>query len=287
MQTTLLVSQTELSQYQQKILKFIDSDLKPLPSSVSRVLNAVDDQMSNAGFIGELLGLDHILAAKVLQAANSAYLGYGPSCSSLTDAVVRLGFNRIKTMVLGVVTSSVLETSLKGYRYSSTDIWNHSVAVATSAQWIARAMRYAFPEEAYVAGLLHDIGKITLNHLIVGILAPFYVQVDQKGFAVYRVERMYFGLDHAFVGGMMAKKWNFPERLLLGIKHHHTPNESTDDGYLASIVNIANACNPYSNSKDNHYGLDNIHPSSYAILGLDKQQISEKIADLFTYYRSK
>ncbi len=97
---------------------------------------------------------------------------------------------------------------------------------------------------------------------------------------------MFFGVDHAFVGGIMAKKWNFPERLLLGIKHHHTPNESSDDGYLASIVNIANACNPYNNSKENMYGTDNIHPSSYAILGLDKHQVLEKIVDLHGYYKT-
>jgi putative nucleotidyltransferase with HDIG domain len=283
----MVISQTELDHNREKILKYIDSDLKPLPTSVSRVLNAVDDQMSNAGFIGELLGLDHILAAKILQAANSAYLGYGPSCSNLTDAVVRLGFNRVKIIVLGVVTSSVLETALKGYRYSSNDIWNHSVSVAMAAQWIARSLKYSFPEEAYVAGLLHDIGKVTLNHLIISIRSAFYDQVDQKGYAIYRVERMFFGIDHAFVGGMMTKKWNFPERLLLGIKHHHTPNESTDDGYLAGIVNLANSCSPYNNSKDNNYGMDNIHPSTFAILHLEKQDVIDRINELYAYYKPK
>lgn len=281
----LLVSQLELSRYQRKILQYIDSDLKPLPASVSRVLNAVDNQMSNAGIIGELLGLDHVLAARVLQAANSAYLGYGPSCSSLTDAVIRLGFNRVKVIVLGVVTSSVLETPLKGYKYTSTDIWNHSVSVATAAQWIARALRYQFPEEAYVAGLLHDIGKIALNHLIVGIYDNFYKTVEERGLHVYRVERMYFGLDHAFVGGLMAEKWHFPERLLLGIKHHHTPSESTDDGFLSSIVNIANACNPYDNNKENDFGINYIHPASFDILKLDRDNVYEKVLELNSYYK--
>jgi putative nucleotidyltransferase with HDIG domain len=281
----LLVSQFQLSRYQKKILQFIDNDLKPLPSSVSRVLNAVDNQMTNAGILGELLGLDHVLAARILQAANSAYLGYGPSCSGLTDAVMRLGFNRVKTIVLGVVTSSVLESPLQGYRYSSTDIWNHSVSVAIAAQWVARAMRYPSPEEAYVAGLLHDIGKTVLNRLIIGIYDDFYEIVDENKIKVFRAERMYFGLDHAFVGGMMAQKWNFPEQLILGIKHHHTPNESTDGGYLASIVNIANACNPYDNTIENNYGFDNIHPASFDILKLQKLHTYEKIKDLHIYYK--
>ncbi|MBI9047890.1 MAG: HDOD domain-containing protein [Anaerolineaceae bacterium] len=281
-----LSSSLEMSSYQKKIVQYIDVDLKPLPTSVTRVLNAVDNQMSNAGFIGELLGLDHVLAARVLQAANSAYLGYGPSCSSLTDAVVRLGFRRVKTMVLGVVTSSSLETALKGYQYSSTDLWNHSIAVATAAQWIARAISYENPEEAYVAGLIHDIGKTALNHIIVVIREKFYTVKEERDLPFYRVERLFFGLDHAYVGGMMAKKWNFPERLLLGIKHHHTPNESTDDGYLASIVNIANACNPYNNSKVNNYGTDNIHSSSFDILGLSKESVFEKIVELFSYYQN-
>ena len=281
----LLVSQMELSRYQRKILKYIDSDLKPLPTSVTRVLNAVDNQMSNAGIVGELLGLDHVLAARVLQAANSAYLGYIPSCSNLTDAVVRLGFNRVRIIVLGVVTSSALETPLKGYCYSSTDLWNHSVSVATAAQWLARTLRYPHPEEAYVAGLLHDIGKTALNHLIIGIYHEFYKMVTEKSLPVYRVERMYFGLDHAFVGGMMAEKWNFPENLIYGIKHHHTPSESPDDGYIASIINIADACNPYSNNKDNNYGISNIHPASFDILKLNEAMIFNKAQELNSYYK--
>ena len=281
-----IVTKEEMNSYQQKIGSYIDMDLKPLPSSASRVLNAVDNQTTNAGFLGELLGLDHVLAAKILQAANSAYLGYGPSCSSLQDAVVRLGFQRIKTIVMGIVTSQVLETSLKGYEYGSTDLWNHAVAVATAAQWIARALDYDFPEEAYVAGLIHDIGKTVLNFIIVPIRGKFYQVKNENSYPFYRVERLFFGLDHAFVGGMMAKKWNFPETLLLGIKHHHTPFESSDSGYLASIVNIANACNPHSNSKANDYGFANIHPSSFDILKMDKEKTYSKIVELFNYYQN-
>jgi putative nucleotidyltransferase with HDIG domain len=281
-----IVTSDEMSSYQQRIVKYIDMDLKPLPTSVTRVLNAVDDQSTNAGFVGELLGLDHVLAARTLQAANSAYLGYGPSCSSLTDAVVRLGFKRVKNIVLGIVTSQALETALKGYQYASTDLWNHSIAVATAAQWISRAISYENPEEAYVAGLIHDIGKTALNHIIVTVRSKFYEVKDGKNLPFYKVERIFFGLDHAFVGGMMAKKWNFPERLLLGIKHHHTPNESSDDGILASIVNIANACNPYNNSKVNRYGFDNIHPASFDILKLQKDKTYDKIVELFNYYQN-
>ena len=281
-----LVTKEEMNSFQQKIVKYIDMDLKPLPSSATRVLNAVDNQTTNAGFLGELLGLDHVLAAKILQAANSAYLGYGPSCSSLQDAVVRLGFQRVKTIVMGIVTSQALETSLKGYEYASTDLWNHSVAVATTAQWIARSIDFDSPEEAYVAGLIHDIGKTALNFLIVPIRGKFYQVKNENNYPFYRVERLFFGMDHAFVGGMMAKKWNFPERLLLGIKHHHTPLESADSGYLASIVNIANACNPNSNSKANDYGFDNIHPSSFDILKLDKKNTYNKIVELFNYYQN-
>jgi putative nucleotidyltransferase with HDIG domain len=281
-----IVTQEEMSSFQKKIVAYIDMDLKPLPSSATRVLNALDSQTTNAGFLGELLGLDHMLAAKVLRAANSAYLGYGPSCSSLTDAVVRLGFRRVKTIVTGIVTSQMLETSLKGYQYASTDLWNHSIAVATAAQWIARSINYDSPEEAYVAGLIHDIGKTALNHIIVPIRQRFYQVKLQNDLPFYRTERIFFGLDHAFVGGMMAKKWNFPDKLLLGIKHHHTPNESTDAGYLASIVNMANACNPYTNSKVNDYGFVNIHPASFDILKLDKDKTYNKIVELFNYYQN-
>ncbi|NPV84685.1 MAG: HDOD domain-containing protein [Anaerolineae bacterium] len=268
----------------QKILASIDR-MRPMPTSVTRVLNALEDGKSNAGLVGELLGLDQALAANVLQAANSAYLGYGPSCTNLTDAVMRLGFGRIRTLVLGVEVSGSLTTSLPGYRLGSGELWNHSVATAVAAQWFARAVSYPNPEDAYVAGLLHDMGKLMLDQFALADYDRLFDLVKNYGLTFYQVEQKLFDVDHAQVGGLMAAKWNFPATLIDAIQHHHSPHLASTRQDLAALVNIANALCPLDAATLARLGKREISPHSLEILKINPQRLEKLRVDMYQYYR--
>ena len=274
---------TGVSQHLTKILGSIER-MRPMPSTVTRVLQALENAKTNANMIGELLGLDQALTASILQAANSAYLGYGPSCTNLTDAVVRLGFGRIRTLVLGVGASSGLSSNLPGYRLGAGELWNHSVATGMAAQWFARAFSYPNPEDAYVAGLLHDMGKLMLDQFAVADYDKLFNLVKTYHLALYQVEQKLFDIDHAKVGGLMATKWNFPLTLVEAIQCHHSPDEAVIKPELSALVNIANALCPLDKATLIKLGIREVHPASLQILNLTPEKLDSMHANMLQFF---
>ncbi len=256
-----------------QILASVDK-MRPMPTSITRILNALDDPNNTAGVISDLIGLDQALAASVLQMANSASMGFSFVCSSISDAVMRLGFKRIKNLVLGAASSGPLTRRLNGYRLGAGELWNHSVATATIAQWISRFLHYPDPEEAYVAGLLHDMGKLILDQYMNVDYMRILELMRNYDLALWQVEEKLLGIDHSAVGSLMAQKWNFPPILVEAIRYHHAPSFAKTKPTLGAIINIANAF-----SKNATYALldphgQRVHPEAMNILGMDEPQLN-------------
>jgi putative nucleotidyltransferase with HDIG domain len=268
----------------QKILKSIDR-IRPMPTSVNRVLTCLEDARSSANLVAELLGLDQAMAANVLQAANSAYLGYGPNCTTLTDAVMRLGFKRIRTLVMGVAASGTLNKGLVGYRLGAGELWNHAVATAVTAQWFARALNYPNPEDAYVAGLLHDMGKLILDQYALADYDQLFGLVINYNLPFWKVEQQLFGIDHASVGGLMAAKWNFPSALVEAIQFHHMPAQATEEKELAALVNIANALMPVDEATLAKLGKREISGDAMEILRLKPENLEKMRVRMVDSYK--
>jgi putative nucleotidyltransferase with HDIG domain len=228
--------------------------------------------------------LDAALAANVLQAANSAFLGYGPSCATLKEAVMRLGYKRIRTLVLAVAASRGMESSLSGYSLAAGDMWAHSVATAVASQWFARAINYPEPEEAYAAGLLHDIGKMVLNKFAEEEYKWVFNARKNKS-TVRETEIIAFGVDHAYIGSLMAQKWTFPPVLINAIQFHHNPQAAGEYQMLAAITNLANALTPVDPETLSRLGLRKIEDASYSILHLSKEQVEKMNEQMVAYYK--
>jgi len=278
-----LDNETALDNRVKKILRSIEL-MRPIPMVISRVLRSLDEPGSSAGYISEIIGLDQALAANVLQAANSSFLGYGPSCATLKDAVMRLGYKRIKTLVLAVAACKGMDGSLAGYHLAAGDMWSHSVATAVAAQWFARAINYPEPEEAYAVGLLHDIGKMVLNKFAEEDKNwVFDAQKNKQTFQ--EIEMIAFGVDHAYIGSLMAQKWTFPAVLVNAIQYHHNPLEAGEFQLLAAITNIANALTPVDSATLSRLGLRKIDDASYSLLRLSPEQISTMNEQMVTYHK--
>lgn len=218
--------------------------LRPLPSNVNHVLRVLDDPRSTAGIVADLLSLDQALTAFILRAANSVSLGYASSCSSLDIAVMRLGFKQVRALVLSTVAAGPLTRRLEGYRLGNGELWQHSLITAYLSRWLAQAVYYPVPEEAYVAGLLHDMGKLLLDQFVVADYNTILELMSEQKMHLWQVEEHLFGMDHAAVGGSMATQWGFPAALVRAIHYHHAPSLAYDWQELAAIVNIANALYP-------------------------------------------
>ncbi|MEI8131673.1 MAG: HDOD domain-containing protein [Leptolinea sp.] len=275
--------ETALDERVKKILRSIEL-MRPIPMVISRVLRSLDEPGSSAGYISEIIGLDQALAANVLQAANSAFLGYGPSCATLKDAVMRLGYKRIRTLVLAVAASKGLDGSLGGYQLAAGDMWSHSVATGVAAQWFARAINYPEPEEAYAAGLLHDIGKLVLNKFALEDKKwVFDAQKDKSTFQ--EIEMLAFGVDHAYIGSLMAQKWTFPSVLVNAIQFHHNPSGAGEFQLLAAITNIANALSPVDTETLSRLGVRKIDDASYSVLRLSPEKVSAMNEQMANYHK--
>lgn len=185
-----------------------------------RLVELLESETATLGEVETLLKAEPVLCGKVLQIANSAYYGLPRAVSTLQQALMLLGAHTVRGIVLGITTAS----TLRGNRtVSSTEreLWRHSVAVAGYAQGIARACRWGqrVAEDAYTAGLLHDIGAVFLATRFSGV----YLSLIQAEAEPLQVERDLFGYDHADIGAMIAEHWQLPERIVHAIGEHHAP----------------------------------------------------------------
>jgi putative nucleotidyltransferase with HDIG domain len=267
-----------------RIIESIDS-MRPLPMSVSRVLSVLEEPKTTATTVANILGLDQALAANVLLAANSVVLGFGPSCTTLKEAVIRLGFSRIRTLVLGVAAAGTMNNSLLGYNLAAGDLYNHAVATATAAQWFARSISYPAPEEAYIAGLLHDMGKITLNKFAKQDYLMMDDMLREKKRPMWQIELIHFGIDHAETGYLMASKWTFPPLLGDAIRNHHTPGRSLGSPVLPAIVNLANYYSPVDETTLSKLGKRELALETPEILGLSLDKLETLKNQMISYYK--
>ncbi len=261
-------------------------NLRPMPTSITRALRAIEDSSATSTEISEIIGLDQALSASILQSANSVTMGFSTDCSRLSEAVMRLGFKRLKGLILGIAAVGPYNQSLRGYRFGAGELWNHSIATAVSAEWIARELRYPDPEEAYTAGLLHDMGKLFLDQFVFSDYTRIVDLMLKYKLTLYKAEEQLLGIDHARVGGLIAEKWNFPLVLVEAIHFHHTPSFARGNQKLPAIINVANS---FFENKENQSALffeRSIHPDTYTILNLTQEQIDRMHSQLTNYMLS-
>ncbi|MCS7235332.1 MAG: HDOD domain-containing protein [Armatimonadota bacterium] len=212
--------------------------LEPLPGPVLEAMQLLDDLGSSAEQVAEAIGRDPVLAARVLRLANSALYMRTRRVATLRDAVVLVGFAAVRSILVTAVAYDAFARGAPGYGMDRTQLWQHALAVGTVARHLAQA-RGLGAEAAFVAGLLHDIGKMALSHSLQEQYQAV-LEAVRGGADFVQAERAVLGWDHAQVGAEAARRWNLPESLVQAIEYHHRPDELDDPG-LADAVHVADA----------------------------------------------
>jgi putative nucleotidyltransferase with HDIG domain len=259
--------------------------LRPMPSNVTRILKEVEDPNAPIGIVAELIGLDQALAALVLQMANSVAMGYNRSCTSIRDAVMRIGLKRLKALLMASPAIGPMRNSLSGYRLGAGELWRHSLATAIASEWMAQALRYPNPEEAYASGLLHDVGKLVLDQYVLKDYMQILNFVQQYKMPLWQVEDKLIGIDHARVGGLIAERWGFPNALVDAISYHHYPSLARTNAVLPAIVNLANSVTAAIDQPDAILLGGEVHPETMNILHISEDRMAsyrEKLAGVLS-----
>ncbi len=197
--------------------------LPALPDVVTRLLSVVNSPYSNADDAAALIEKDPALTGAVLRMANSAFYGMPRSVSNVSAAIVILGFNAVRSIV---ITTAVFKAVPGLSNFDMTAFWKHSLAVSAGAKLIAQkstCVDAPDPETCFCAGILHDTGKIVLQ----SAFPEEYVQVlglcAQREMPLHRAELEVLGMNHTRVGRLIADKWGLPPELEQAIVFHHEP----------------------------------------------------------------
>lgn len=250
------------------------AELPAMPASISGVIAACDDQDMTVGRLSQVILRDQSLTASILKLANSAFYGHARRVTTVTEATALLGFSAIKSLAISSHTARLLNRSLPGYGMRQGELWRHSMAVAFTARRLAVEVQLAPVEEAFVAGLLHDIGKTILSSYMENAFDEVRRVAQERRVSFHEVETELLGFDHAELGARVAVAWSFPPELEEAIRHHHSPHEATLRPRLAHCVHLADAaCMMLGvglGVDGLAYALD---PESLAVLGLDADRL--------------
>lgn len=215
------------------------SDLPSMPAAALAVMREVDSSTSSAHSISAHLMHDQALTMRVLRLANSAFYGLSRQVMSAQEAVVVLGTRTIRHLCLVASTYPWLSRPLAGYELGPEQLFNHSLAVAVGSQLIAEQTGRVQRDDAFTAGLLHNIGKVAMSVWLENKIQAMQLLAERDGLSFDEVERKVFGFDHAEIGAALSDNWNLPKSLIQAIRYHHAPEKCETTAPMVDAVHIA------------------------------------------------
>lgn len=213
-----------------------------LPAIVARALEILNQANASADQAAKLIGQDLALSAKVLRLANSAFYGIPRTISSVDQAIVILGFQTVRSLVMSASVMKILGKGGKG-SLDRKGVWRHSVATALACRLLSRKLgrRLGLDTEAlFMAGLLHKIGVMILDSALQTEYEAVLQSAGTEGApSLPEIERTLLGTDHAAIGGMLCEKWGLPDELRSPIAHHISPRDSRAHAEQACVIHLA------------------------------------------------
>lgn len=273
----------------QTFLKKLDSipDIPTLPNIVVKVNKMLQDYDTSIKKLSKVIEKDQAMVTKILRLVNSTFYGFRSRITNIPHAVIILGFNTIRNAVVSVSIIKTFsgEKSFEGFEIK--DFWRHSVAVAVISRYLAEQTRSNSPDDCFVAGLLHDIGKVVLSQYFTELFVGVWKSVKEDGLSFYEAEKKLLSANHAQIGGYLAKKWQFPASLTDSITYHHEVRKTVSNITQLMIVHTANTiANNYEIDSGITPDFSTIDPEAKRIMFRQLETVSEWLPDIETEIES-
>ena len=195
-------------------------DIQAMPSVIVKALNIMKKPTASMKELGDIVMFDQSLTIKLLALVNSAYYGFSQQISSINIALSLLGMVKVKNIIVAVAMKPMMASA------GDKELWKHSMRVAAGCEYLANLTKIMDSDEAFIAGFVHDVGKMVLNTSN----PKFYEKVIKAvldGSDILDAERKYFDSDHVKTGSLLAKRWQLPILLANIISYHHAPSLSS------------------------------------------------------------
>jgi putative nucleotidyltransferase with HDIG domain len=259
---------------QNKLKSFVDKIEKvpTLPIIAQEILSLNNDTLLSIDKLTNIAEKDPAISAKIISAANSPFFASLNRPTNLNDAIMRIGFNNVKSIAIGISILSFMDDNKKITDY--TRIFNHSITVGLAARFIAKTLNMRNEEDILIEGLLHDLGYLVLHRYLPDSYQNI-VNLMNDEMCLADAEKNVLNTTHGEIGFWLALQWNLPESISDTILYHHTPSLGKNPTHkaiihLADYIVAKNVCSPFE--KDPNYPLE---PCSLDILSISDSDLRD------------
>jgi putative nucleotidyltransferase with HDIG domain len=216
------------------------SHIATLPEITIKIIELVEDPDSTAGDLHKIIANDPALCARVLKVVNSAFYGLPGQIGSINRAIVLLGLNAVKNIAIAASLAKLFRGGRLCPQFSARDLWTHSIAVAATVKLLSDTLKLGLADEAFLAGLMHDIGIMVEMQAFRSKLGEVFDYADQHKCGFMVAEQQVIGATHEDLGKALCEKWKFPRSFAFVTGHHHNPMAiEAESRLLTSLVYIA------------------------------------------------
>ena len=248
--------------------------LPTLPGIIHKLTSLGESDKSNIEEMARLVSSDQILSAKVLRLANSPFCGFPGRVSTVSKALILLGVNVVKGLVLSTSIFEIMEKHAVG-------LWEHSLGSAAAAGVVSKVIGLPDSEEIATAALLHDIGKLILKINFKEDLSRIEVLAQEKEIPMYEAERICLGTDHGEIGKWLAEAWFLPDKLSEPIAFHHDVERSVSHRPKTAVVHLSDIlmkASGFGFSGDEF--VSRIQPAAWEALNLSESVLEESVIQI-------
>jgi len=248
--------------------------LPTLPVVADNVMKLIRNPDSTAYEIAEAISQDQSMASKVLKTANSAYYGFPRKITTIHYAIVLLGLNNIKNIVLSSSIMGQFPKKNQNLLFDRKEFWKHSLLCGIISKKISEHMGIKNSEEMFMCGLLHDFGKLILDTFFQEEFIRALQLAHEHQLTLMEAENRIFGFNHSGVGALLLRKWSLPSSLVRAVEFHHDPEESLNAFRTASIVHVSDyLCRITGLGNSGGSVLPELNKKSFKLVDLTSEQI--------------